>query len=61
MFSAGFIDEVQLILAMGYNRELKPLQSIGYKEVIQYLLEKLIINLPLKILSYQNTTVRKDK
>ncbi len=37
MFDHGFIDEVRSILYMGYIRDLKPLQSIGYKEVVQYI------------------------
>lgn len=37
MFSDGLIDEVKNLLATGFTGEEKPLQSIGYKEVIEFL------------------------
>ncbi len=37
MIEEGLIEEVQEILNQGFSPELKPLQSIGYKETIQYL------------------------
>jgi len=37
MMSAGFVDEVRGLRKMGYGPELKPMQSIGYKEVNAYL------------------------
>lgn len=37
MFKLGLIDEVKSLLQQGYSKELKPLQSIGYKETISYL------------------------
>lgn len=37
MISAGLLDEVKNVLAMGYNENLKPLQSLGYKQVIGFL------------------------
>jgi len=37
MLSDGWIDEVQSILAMGFDQELKPFTSIGYREILQYL------------------------
>lgn len=37
MMSAGFVDEVRGLRKMGYGPELKPMQSIGYKEINAYL------------------------
>jgi tRNA dimethylallyltransferase len=37
MFEAGFVDEVQKILAMGYSKSLNSLNTVGYKEIISYL------------------------
>ncbi len=38
MMEAGFLDEVKRLLAMGYSPDLPALNTIGYKELIQYLL-----------------------
>lgn len=37
MLQNGLIDEVKLLLQQGFSGLEKPLQSIGYKEVLQYL------------------------
>lgn len=37
MIQAGLIDEVEHLLKLGFTGEEKPLQSIGYKETIQFL------------------------
>lgn len=37
MAENGLLDEVKKLLAMGYAPALKPLQSIGYRHMIQYL------------------------
>lgn len=37
MAEAGLLDEVRSILARGYSEKLKPLQSLGYKEVIEFI------------------------
>ena len=37
MITAGLLDEVKSILARGYSETLKPLQSLGYKQIIKYL------------------------
>lgn len=34
MMAAGFLDEVKRLLAMGFPPSLKPLQSIGYRQLI---------------------------
>ena len=41
MVKKGLVEETERILAMGYHPELKPLQSIGYREAILYLQGKL--------------------
>ena len=37
MISAGFVDEVRDLLARGYTRDLKSMQSIGYRHMIDYI------------------------
>jgi tRNA dimethylallyltransferase len=37
MFKNGLVEEVRNILKKGYGQELNSLNSVGYKEVIQYL------------------------
>ena len=37
MIEAGFIDEVQKLLGMGYSADLKSMQSIGYRHIIDFL------------------------
>jgi len=34
MFARGLVDEVRGILAQGFNRDVKPLESLGYKEAL---------------------------
>ena len=41
MISNGLIDEVRSLLASGFSGEEKPLKSIGYKETIDYINNKL--------------------
>ncbi|MDX1637236.1 MAG: tRNA (adenosine(37)-N6)-dimethylallyltransferase MiaA [Balneolaceae bacterium] len=37
MFEQGFVDEVTDLLEMGYSRETRALNSVGYRDVIDYL------------------------
>ncbi len=37
MITAGLLDEVKGVLAMGYSENLKPLQSLGYKQIVEFL------------------------
>jgi len=37
MIEAGFVDEVQKLLGMGYSADLKSMQSIGYRHIIDFL------------------------
>ncbi|MCJ7642540.1 MAG: tRNA (adenosine(37)-N6)-dimethylallyltransferase MiaA [Desulfobacterales bacterium] len=41
MIEQGLLQEVRNLLAMGYSPQLKPMQSLGYKQVIQYLTKKI--------------------
>ncbi len=41
MFDAGLIEETRRLLDMGFSPELNALNTVGYKEVIQYLNEEL--------------------
>jgi tRNA dimethylallyltransferase len=41
MIQAGLVEEVKKLLAMGYSAELKSMQSIGYRHVVEFLEEKL--------------------
>jgi len=37
MINSGFINEVKQLLAMGYSPELKSMQSIGYRHIVNFL------------------------
>jgi tRNA dimethylallyltransferase len=37
MIADGFVDEVRRLLAMGYDKSLKPMQSLGYRHVCGFL------------------------
>lgn len=37
MIATGLLDEVKSLLMRGYGENLKPLQSLGYKQVVEYL------------------------
>jgi len=37
MWSEGLVDEVKKVIGMGFSKECRALQGIGYREVIQYL------------------------
>ena len=41
MVKEGFLDEVKGLLAGGYGSELKPMQSLGYKQMVQVALHQL--------------------
>ena len=44
MIEAGLRDEVQGLLEKGYGPELKPLQSIGYRQMIEHLAGRLTLD-----------------
>ena len=37
MISAGFLDEVKGLIARGYSTSLKPMQSIGYRHMVDFI------------------------
>lgn len=37
MFAAGLVDEVRSMLDKGYSPDSKPFQTLGYKQVVEYL------------------------
>lgn len=37
MIERGLLNEVEGLLEMGYGSELKPMQSLGYKQMVQYI------------------------
>lgn len=41
MMQAGYVDEVRGVLARGWGRELKPMQSLGYRHLCDHLLDGL--------------------
>ncbi|MGZ6202619.1 MAG: tRNA (adenosine(37)-N6)-dimethylallyltransferase MiaA [Thermodesulfobacteriota bacterium] len=41
MLERGLLQEVEGLMGMGYGPELKPMQSLGYKQVVQYLLKEI--------------------
>ena len=40
MIAAGLLDEVKGVLERGYSENLKPMQSLGYKQIIGFLRNK---------------------
>jgi tRNA dimethylallyltransferase len=59
MFRSGLIDEARNILAMGYAPEVKPFESLGYKQVLQ--IERGELNDKDAILDAQRNTRRYAK
>jgi tRNA dimethylallyltransferase len=41
MISTGFLDEVKGLMARGYSANLKPMQSIGYRHMVDYIESRL--------------------
>jgi len=41
MMASGFVEEVNQLLHMGYSKDLKSMQSIGYKHVVDYIQNRL--------------------
>jgi len=41
MMARGYLDEVRALLARGYHRGLKPMQSLGYRHLADHLLDDL--------------------
>ena len=41
MLEKGFLREVERLIEVGYGPELKPMQSLGYKQMVQFLLKEI--------------------
>ncbi len=41
MLEKGFLREVERLMGMGYGPELKTMQSLGYKQMVQFLLNRI--------------------
>jgi len=41
MLEKGFLQEVERLMGMGYGPALKPMQSLGYKQMVQFLLKEI--------------------
>ncbi len=41
MIEKGLLGEVVKLMEMGYGRELKPMQSLGYKQVVEFILKEI--------------------
>ncbi|MCO5143088.1 MAG: tRNA (adenosine(37)-N6)-dimethylallyltransferase MiaA [Oligoflexia bacterium] len=68
MLSDGLIEEVQQLLNSGISKSLKPMMSVGYKEVVQYLdgqislpeCQDLIVRNTMHLAKQQMTWFRSD-
>lgn len=68
MIDEGLVDEVKELREMGYSTDLKPMQSIGYKEINQYLDEEIDLDEAIELIKRntkrfakrQMTWLRKD-
>jgi tRNA dimethylallyltransferase len=50
MIEAGLVEETENILRMGYNQNIKPLQSLGYKYIIRYIKKEMALEEALKLM-----------
>lgn len=44
MMAQGFLDEVRKLLAMGFGPDLKPMQSLGYRQLARHLRGEMSLN-----------------
>jgi tRNA dimethylallyltransferase len=69
MVQGGLVDEVKKLLDMGFGRNLKAIQSIGYKQINQYLDGEITLDKAIELIKRdtkrlakrQMTWLRKDK
>lgn len=70
MLKAGLVEEVRALLAKGVSDAAKPMQSVGYKEVLEFLrgtirdeesLAAAIVSASLKLAKSQNTWFKGEK
>ncbi len=50
MIEAGLVEEVESILAKGYSKELNSLNTVGYKEIIEYLDSKISLETAIELI-----------
>ncbi len=41
MIEKGLLQEVKRLMERGYGRELKPMQSLGYKQMVRFFLKEI--------------------
>jgi tRNA dimethylallyltransferase len=50
MIEAGLVEETEKIICMGYDENVKPLQSLGYKYILRYIRKELTLEEALKLM-----------
>ncbi len=50
MIEAGLVNEVKLILESGYEKKLNSLNTVGYKEIIQYLENEISLDRAIELI-----------
>jgi len=50
MIDSGFINEVEVLLKMGYDSTLKSMQAIGYRHIVGYLQDKWNLNETIRLI-----------
>jgi tRNA dimethylallyltransferase len=50
MIDSGFINEVEVLLKMGYDSSLKSMQAIGYRHIVGYLKDKWKFNETIRLI-----------
>ena len=50
MINSGLVDEVESILKSGYDKKLNSLNTVGYKEIIQYLENEISLNRAIELI-----------
>jgi tRNA dimethylallyltransferase len=49
MIDSGFINEVEVLLKMGYDSSLKSMQAIGYRHIVRFLEDKWNLNETIRL------------
>ncbi len=50
MIKEGLLDEVNMLLSMGYDKELNSMKGIGYEEIIEYFDGKLTLDAAIQLI-----------
>ena len=50
MIELGLVEEVRSILENGYSKELNALNTVGYKEIIEYIEEKISLERAIELI-----------